>query len=53
MTTKTLRAVTQQLPAGPARYFFNLHPRQGQGVSDGDGGDAHADGRGRGDDLGD
>lgn len=51
--SKEVSAITQQFPAGPARYFFDLHPGQGQGVSGGNGGDAHADGGGRGDDLGD
>lgn len=53
MKTQNRHIVTQQLPAGPARYFFNLHAGQGQGVSDRDGSDAEADGRGRGDGLGD
>lgn len=53
MKTENLGAITQQLPAGPACDFFNLHSGQGQGVSDRDGRDANADGGGRGDDLGD
>lgn len=53
MEIRESRAVTQQLPAGPAGYFFDLHAGQGQGVSDRNGCDADADGGGRGDDLGD
>lgn len=48
-----MESLTQQFPAGPARYLFNLHAGQGQGVGDGNGSDAHADGGGRGDGLGD
>ena len=51
--TREWTAITQQLPAGPACYFFDLHAGQGQGVSDRNGCDANADGGGWGDDLGD
>lgn len=51
--TEKLGAVTQELPAGPACYFFNFHPGQRQGMSDRNGSDPNPDGGGRGDDLGD